>query len=174
MTSLKNAEAGPVGGPSPPPTPAARGAIATLLRSPWTYVVIAIVVFSYALLRWARTSPGFDPYGWLVWGYQTVRLNLNLGGAPSWKPVTWLFNVPYAAFGHCAVDVANHHERDDSGVDLPPGRGLVAIRRLDRLGRRVGVAKRAESFRDAHPEDAGYGNTEHSYEQHSAPVPIRE
>jgi hypothetical protein len=100
VTSLKNAEAGPVGGPSPPPAPAHRGAIATLLRSPWTYVTIGIVVFSYALLRWARTSPGFDPYGWLVWGYQTVRLNLDLGGAPSWKPVTWLFNVPYAAFGH--------------------------------------------------------------------------
>ncbi len=61
---------------------------------------MAVVVFSYLLLRWARTSPGFDPYGWLVWGYQTLRGSLNLGGAPSWKPVTFFFTVPYSVFGH--------------------------------------------------------------------------
>jgi hypothetical protein len=71
-----------------------------LASSPWTYVVIGLLVFSYALLRWTRASPGFDPYGWLDWGYQTIRLNLDLGGAPSWKPVTFIFNVPYAVFGH--------------------------------------------------------------------------
>ncbi len=61
---------------------------------------VALVIFSYFLLRWARTSPGYDPYGWLVWGYQTLRGTLNLGGAPSWKPVTFLFTVPYSLFGH--------------------------------------------------------------------------
>jgi hypothetical protein len=70
--------------------------------NPWPLIGVALVVFSYFLLRWARTSPGFDPYGWLVWGYQTWRGTLNLGGAPSWKPVTYLFNVPYALFGHLA------------------------------------------------------------------------
>lgn len=57
-------------------------------------------MFAYLLLRWARTSPGFDPYGWLVWGYQTLRGTLNLGGAPSWKPVTFFFTVPYSLAGH--------------------------------------------------------------------------
>jgi len=39
------------------------------------------------------------PYGWLVWGYQTLHLSLNLGGAPSWKPLPYLFTVPYALAG---------------------------------------------------------------------------
>ncbi len=73
---------------------------ARLLHSPWTYVVAGLPVLAFVLIRVAGTSPGFDPYGWLIWGYQTLRLNLNLGGAPSWKPVTFLFTVPYSVFGH--------------------------------------------------------------------------
>jgi hypothetical protein len=57
--------------------------------------VVAIV-----LVVWARTRPGYDPYGWLVWGYQTIHLNLNLGGAPSWKPLPLLLTAPFALFGH--------------------------------------------------------------------------
>jgi hypothetical protein len=68
-------------------------------RHPWVLVCIGLVAISTGLVLWARTSAGFDPYGWLVWGYQTVHLNLNLGGAPSWKPVTYLFTVPYSLFG---------------------------------------------------------------------------
>ena len=71
----------------------------SLRRHPWAFVCIGIVALSTALVLWARTSPGFDPYGWLVWGYQTLRLNLGLKGAPSWKPVTWLFTVPYSLTG---------------------------------------------------------------------------
>ena len=59
-----------------------------------------IVVVSALLDRRAHTRPGYDAYGWLVWGHQTWRLNLNLGGAPSWKPVPYFFTVPYALFGH--------------------------------------------------------------------------
>jgi len=69
-------------------------------RHAWALVCVGLVAFSTALVVWAGTSPGFDPYGWLVWGYQTMHLNLNLGGAPSWKPVTFLFTVPYSLFGH--------------------------------------------------------------------------
>ncbi len=47
-----------------------------------------------------RTRPGFDPYGWLVWGHQTLAGNLDTNAAPSWKPLPYLFTVPYAVAGH--------------------------------------------------------------------------
>ncbi len=94
----------PTAGTSSSPPAAAAGSgnrsVSLLRRHPWVVVCVGVVIFSTALLLWAGTSPGFDPYGWLVWGYQTLRLNLNLGGAPSWKPVTFLFTVPYSLFGH--------------------------------------------------------------------------
>ena len=58
------------------------------------------MLFSAALVRVTNTRPGYDPYGWLVWGYQTWHLSLNLGGAPSWKPLPYFFTVPFALFGH--------------------------------------------------------------------------
>ena len=35
-----------------------------------------------------------------MWGYQTLHRSLDLGGAPSWKPLPYLFTVPFALFGH--------------------------------------------------------------------------
>ena len=61
---------------------------------------IVIVVVSVLLVLYARTRPSYDAFGWLAWGYQTVHLSLDLGGAPSWKPLTYLFTVPFALFGH--------------------------------------------------------------------------
>ena len=55
---------------------------------------------SLLILLWAKTRPGFDPYGWLVWGHQTVAGNLNTNAAPSWKPLPYLFTLPYGLFGH--------------------------------------------------------------------------
>ncbi|MBV9682835.1 MAG: hypothetical protein JO046_13665, partial [Solirubrobacterales bacterium] len=51
---------------------------------------VGLLVISTATLLWARTRPGFDPYGWLVWGQQTVAGNLNTNAAPSWKPLPFL------------------------------------------------------------------------------------
>jgi hypothetical protein len=59
-----------------------------------------ILAISAVLVLWARTRPSYDAYGWMVWGYQTLHLSLDLGGAPSWKPVPFLFTVPFALFGH--------------------------------------------------------------------------
>lgn len=64
---------------------------------------MAVILFAAAIVRWAGTRPGYDPYGWLSWGYQTLHLQLDLGGAPSWKPLPLLFTVPYALFGHFAL-----------------------------------------------------------------------
>jgi hypothetical protein len=69
-------------------------------RHRWVITGFGLVVASMILLLWARTRPGYDPYGWLVWGYQTLHLTLDLGGAPSWKPLPYLFTVPYALAGH--------------------------------------------------------------------------
>jgi len=69
-------------------------------RHPWVTTEVVVVAVSVILLLWARTRPGYDPYGWLVWGYQTLHLSLDLGGAPSWKPLPYLFTIPYALAGH--------------------------------------------------------------------------
>jgi hypothetical protein len=76
---------------------------AFLMRHVWWLVGIGIVGLSGLMILILRTRPGYDPYGWMDWGYQTLRGTLNLGGAPSWKPFTYLFNVPYAIFGHYAL-----------------------------------------------------------------------
>jgi hypothetical protein len=69
-------------------------------RHPWWTTGVGLVVLSSALVLWAGTRPSYDAYGWLVWGYQTLHLTLDLGGAPSWKPLPYLFTVPFALFGH--------------------------------------------------------------------------
>lgn len=58
-----------------------------------------MTALSAALTYWARTRPGFDPYGWLVWGHQTLQASLDTNAAPSWKPLPYLFTVPYALTG---------------------------------------------------------------------------
>jgi hypothetical protein len=67
---------------------------------PWWTTTVLVALLSMILVVYARTRPSYDAYGWLVWGYQTVHLSLDLGGAPSWKPLTYLFTVPFAVFGH--------------------------------------------------------------------------
>ena len=47
--------------------------------------------------------PGYDPYGWLVWGKLLVHAKLDTNGAPSWKPLPFLFTAPYALVGHYAL-----------------------------------------------------------------------
>jgi len=91
--------------PSPAPTggepQAARGRLG--FDSPAVVAVASaagLLIVSLLILLWAKTRPGFDPYGWLVWGRQTVAGNLNTNAAPSWKPLPYLFTAPYGVFGH--------------------------------------------------------------------------
>ncbi len=91
-------------GPAPQPaaTPAPERSGRRRL-SDWQLVVLTGVVLlaiSTLIVVWARTRPGFDPYGWLVWGQQTLKLSLDTNAAPSWKPLPYLFTVPYAIAGH--------------------------------------------------------------------------
>jgi hypothetical protein len=92
------------------PSPAAEtrstsggGESSPLRRYAWWLVAIGLVVFSAVLVRTVGTRPGYDPYGWLIWGRETLQGTLDLGGAPSWKPLPYLFTVPYSLTGHYAL-----------------------------------------------------------------------
>jgi hypothetical protein len=99
---------------SPTPQPGRQGAEGTLngpigavLRAvrayPWAFAAIALLLISAVIVLWAGARPGYDPYGWLVWGKLTVHLKLDTNGAPSWKPLPFLFTVPYSLLGHFAL-----------------------------------------------------------------------
>jgi hypothetical protein len=82
---------------------ASKGEGGPLRRYAWWWVAIGLLIFSAVLVRVTGTRPGYDPYGWLVWGHQTLHLSLDLGGAPSWKPLPYLFTVPYSLTGRFAM-----------------------------------------------------------------------
>jgi len=84
----------------------ARGASASvrdwsgvLYRWRWVIGAVGVLVVALAVVHWARARPGYDPYGWLVWGHLTIHGKLDTNGAPSWKPLPFLFTVPYALTG---------------------------------------------------------------------------
>jgi hypothetical protein len=90
--------------PSPPPAldepePDGRVSWFRTWRHPWPPVVLICGLIATAGLLWAHTRPSFDAFGWLVWGWQTTHGHLDLGGAPSWKPLPFLFTLPYGLFG---------------------------------------------------------------------------
>ncbi len=62
-------------------------------------VAVLLLAVALGILLWARTRPSFDSYGWLVWGHQTIAGSLNTNAAPSWKPLPYIFTVPFALFG---------------------------------------------------------------------------
>ena len=65
-----------------------------------------LVAASVLFVVLTRMKPAYDAYGWMVWGRQTLHWNLDTNGAPSWKPLTFMFTLPYASFGaHPAVAV---------------------------------------------------------------------
>jgi len=62
-----------------------------------------VLAVAAAVVAWARVRPGYDPYGWLTWGHLTLHGKLDTNGAPSWKPLPYLFTLPYALTGRDAV-----------------------------------------------------------------------
>ncbi len=68
-------------------------------------VATALLALAMALVLWARTRPGFDPYGWLTWGRQTLSWTLNTNAAPSWKPLPYLLTTPFALAGRFQVQL---------------------------------------------------------------------
>jgi len=105
--SQQAVEAPPIEVPVARPRPARvwRGASAAdlLRRYPWIVGALGLLAVSTVVVLWAGARPGYDPYGWLVWGKLTIHWKLDTNGAPSWKPLPFLFTVPYAVVGHYAV-----------------------------------------------------------------------
>ena len=64
---------------------------------------LAVIAIAVVITPWARTRPGFDPYGWLTWGWRTWHGGLNTDAAPSFKPLPYLFTVLYALAGRAAA-----------------------------------------------------------------------
>ena len=104
------------------------------------------------IVGWAGRRPGYDPYGWLVWGHLTVHGTLDTNGAPSWKPLPYLFTLPYALAGQHALwlwmitavavslsGVVFAWRVAFRLVDAPPERRYAAY--AGRPGRRAGGAR---------------------------------
>lgn len=93
--------------PPAPPLAAARERarpwLDFLRRNWWIPASAALLVISLLVVLWARSRPGYDPYGWLVWGKLTLHGALDTNGAPSWKPLPFLFTVPFSLFGHYSL-----------------------------------------------------------------------
>ncbi len=85
-------------------SPSMRDSVAALARRhSWPLAAAGLLILSLGIVVWAGTRPGYDPYGWLVWGKLTIHFKLDTNGAPSWKPMPYPFTTLFALFGHYAV-----------------------------------------------------------------------
>ena len=51
------------------------------------------------------STPSFDPWGWLIWGNEVMRLDLDTTSGPSWKPLPVLVTSALAPLGELAPDL---------------------------------------------------------------------
>jgi uncharacterized membrane protein len=68
-------------------------------RHPWVLVSIGVVLAAIAFVLLTGMRPEYDAWGFLVWGKQALHWNLSTRAAPSWKPLPFLFTLPYALTG---------------------------------------------------------------------------
>jgi hypothetical protein len=104
--SQETIEAPPIQVPETPPEPdrtVSAAALELVDRWRWVLGAVALLLVSTVIVLWAGVRPGYDPYGWLVWGKLLVHAKLDTNGAPSWKPLPFLFTAPYAVVGHYAL-----------------------------------------------------------------------
>jgi hypothetical protein len=70
---------------------------------PWVAGALALISVAFLFVLITGMRPAYDAYGWLVWGREAAHLNLDTNAAPSWKPLTFLFTLTYAAAGGGAL-----------------------------------------------------------------------
>ena len=87
----------PADAPAPAPPPRRRW---RLPRRRWPFVALAVLGLSLLAVVLAGIRPSYDGFGFMVWGREVLHWNLNTDGAPSWKPLPFLFTLPYAVAGH--------------------------------------------------------------------------
>jgi hypothetical protein len=86
---------------SPAAAPGSRAGRAT---SGLTVLVLACVALAAASLL-LPASLTYDPWAWLVWGRNVADLDLEVGTAPSWKPLPVLFTTPFSFAGDAAPEL---------------------------------------------------------------------
>jgi hypothetical protein len=87
-------------GPAPQPGRGGTRTGATPRRAwRWLLALLVVLALGALLALVAHARPAYDAFGWLIWGHQTLHWNLNLDGAPSWKPLTFIFTLPFALIG---------------------------------------------------------------------------
>jgi hypothetical protein len=72
---------------------------APVFRRWWPLVILGVLAVSALFVVISGMRPSYDGFGFLVWGRQVLHWNLNTDGAPSWKPLPFLFTLPYAVAG---------------------------------------------------------------------------
>lgn len=92
----QTATPGPASGSAVDADPRIHARRSTLLGCGIAAIVVGIAV---AWVQLTDMRPSYDAFGWLVWGRQVLDWNLNTDGAPSWKPLTLVFTLPYALAG---------------------------------------------------------------------------
>jgi len=68
---------------------------------PWRLLVLGCLALA-ALSLLGPDQPTYDPWAWIIWGRETLHLDLVTTNGPSWKPLPWLFTTPFALFGSAA------------------------------------------------------------------------
>ena len=71
----------------------------------WGLVIVALAAVTPIWTHLTHAHPSYDAYGWMVWGHQVLYGHLNTGAAPSWKPLPFLFDLPFALFGRTQLSL---------------------------------------------------------------------
>ena len=74
-----------------------------VVRTSAAVAAVAVLAAAVVFVVLVGFRPSYDAYGWLVWGHQALYGSLDTGSAPSWKPLTFLFTLPYALAHQDAV-----------------------------------------------------------------------
>ena len=94
---------------------------------PWRLLVLGCLALA-ALSLLGPDQPTYDPWAWIIWGRETLHLDLVTSNGPSWKPLPWLFTTPFALFGGAAPQL---------WVLVARAGGLLAFAMAYRLGARL-------------------------------------
>lgn len=123
---------------------------------PWRLLLLACAGAA-ALSLLGPAQPTYDPWAWIVWGRETLHLDLVTTNGPSWKPLPWLFTTPFALFGDAAPQL---------WLVVARAGGLLAAAMAFRLAARLAgpvagvIAAGALVLSDEFVRNAARGNSE--------------